>query len=60
MAVAANPIVVGLALGLAVNVSGLTMPAPLDRAAELLGAAAVPCSLFAMGASLTSSASPAR
>lgn len=53
MAVAANPIVVGLALGLVVNLSKVTVPGPIDRAAELLGAAAVPCSLFAMGASLS-------
>ncbi len=52
LAVVGNPIVVGLALGLAVNLSGLPIPAPLDRAAELLGASAVPCALFAMGASL--------
>ena len=52
-AIVANPIVVGLALGMAVNLAGLAIPAPLDRAAELLGASAVPCALFAMGASLT-------
>jgi predicted permease len=28
------------------------LPVPLDRAASLLGTAAVPCALFAMGASL--------
>jgi len=53
LAIAANPIVVGLALGMAVNLAGLAIPAPVDRAAELLGASAVPCALFAMGASLT-------
>ncbi len=53
LAVVANPIIVGLALGLAVNLAGLTIPAPIDRGAELLGASAVPCALFAMGASLT-------
>ena len=52
-AILANPIVIGLALGLAANVSGLTMPEPIDRATALLGDAAVPCSLFAMGASLS-------
>jgi predicted permease len=47
-----NPIVMGLALGLLANVTGVSLPGPLDRMAELLGAAAVPCALFAMGASL--------
>ena len=30
----------------------LPIPAPLDRTAELVGRSAVPCALFAMGASL--------
>ncbi|MBT8403734.1 MAG: AEC family transporter, partial [Gemmatimonadetes bacterium] len=47
-----NPIVMGLALGLLANVAGFTLPGPLDRMAEILGGAAVPCALFAMGASL--------
>jgi hypothetical protein len=52
LAVVANPIVVGLALGLAVNLLGMSIPGPLDRLTETLGAAAVPCALFAMGASV--------
>jgi malonate transporter len=47
-----NPIVMGLLLGFLVNRIGVTLPAPVDRFAELLGGAAVPCALFAMGASL--------
>jgi predicted permease len=47
-----NPIVVGLFLGLLANLSGFALPEPLDRMTELLGGAAVPCALFAMGASL--------
>lgn len=47
-----NPIVMGLFLGLLANLVGLSLPGPLDRMAELLGDAAVPCALFAMGASL--------
>jgi predicted permease len=47
-----NPILVGIFLGLLMNLGGLTIPAPVDGVAELLGAAAVPCSLFALGASL--------
>jgi predicted permease len=30
----------------------LTIPGPVDRIAEMMGAAAVPCALFALGASL--------
>ncbi len=51
-AVLRNPIIVGLAAGFLWNVGGLPLPGPLDRFVELLGAAAVPCALFAMGASL--------
>ncbi len=47
-----NPIIMGLALGLLVNVSGLAIPVPLDRMAEMVGAAAGPTALFALGASL--------
>jgi predicted permease len=47
-----NPIVAGLLLGFLANASGLALPGPVDRLAELLGAAAVPTALFAMGASL--------
>lgn len=49
-----NPIVMGLFLGLLFNRVGLALPGPVDRFAELLGGAAVPCALFAMGASLAS------
>jgi predicted permease len=49
---ARNPIIVGLALGLATNLGGLSIPASLDRLAEMVGASAVPCALFALGASL--------
>jgi len=47
-----NPIVMGLLLGLVVNLTGLPIPGPLDSVLELLGGAAVPCALFALGASL--------
>ena len=47
-----NPIIMGLLIGLLVNLAGLTIPGPLDRVAEMVGATAVPCSLFALGASL--------
>ena len=49
-----NPIIMGLLLGLVANLSGVTLPGGLDRTVELLGSSAVPCALFAMGASLAS------
>ena len=47
-----NPIIMGLLLGLAANLMGLALPIGVDRTVELLGASAIPCALFAMGASL--------
>jgi predicted permease len=47
-----NPIVMGIILGLGANLVGLEMPVVLDRFLEMMGAAAVPCALFALGASL--------
>ena len=47
-----NPIIMGILLGLLANVTGMAIPAPVDGVAEMLGAAAVPTSLFALGASL--------
>jgi predicted permease len=49
-----NPIIMGLLLGLLANLTHLTLPAAADRFLELLGTAAVPCALFAMGASMAS------
>lgn len=51
-AVLRDPIVMGLLLGLLANLAGLGLSGPVDRMAELLGAAAMPAALFAMGASL--------
>lgn len=47
-----NPIIMGIVLGLLGNVTGMALPAAVDGVAEMLGAAAVPTSLFALGASL--------
>ena len=47
-----NPIIMGLLAGLVANLFGLVLPGGLDRTVELLGSSAVPCALFAMGASL--------
>lgn len=48
-----NSIVVGLVLGLATNLAGLTLPSTLDRMATYLGSAALPCAVFSMGASIS-------
>lgn len=47
-----NPIILGILLGLLVNVTGITLWQGVQTILDLLGAAAVPCALFAMGASL--------
>ncbi len=47
-----NPIILGLLLGIAANLSGLPIPEPIARMAEMLGGTAVPTALFALGASL--------
>jgi len=47
-----NPILVGLVLGLAVGISGFPLPGPVAASTSLLGQAALPAALFAMGASL--------
>jgi malonate transporter len=47
-----NPIVVSLMLGLACNLTGLTLPAPLATVLAMLSGAALPCALLALGASL--------
>ncbi len=57
-AVLKNPIVIGLLAGFLVNLSGIVLPAGIDRIVELMGDAAVPTALFAMGASLV--ATPSR
>jgi hypothetical protein len=50
--VAKNPIIIGLALGLAVNLLAITIPDALDSTLSILREAALPCALFVLGASL--------
>ena len=47
-----NPIILGILGGLVLNVTGVSLWAGLQSILDFLGAAAVPCALFAMGASL--------
>ena len=49
----ANPLIVGLALGALLNVSGLDLPQPVWRIADWLAAAALPCALIVLGISLS-------
>ncbi|MDH3317276.1 MAG: AEC family transporter [Gammaproteobacteria bacterium] len=44
-----NPIVIPVVLGVLVSSVGLSVPAPFGNFADLLGNAAGPCALFAMG-----------
>jgi predicted permease len=49
-----NPIVAALLLGLALNLAHIRLPAPLLRALDMLGGAALPCALLSLGASVSS------
>ena len=47
--VARNPLPLSIALGMVFSASGLPMPVPVEKWIDLLGAAAAPCALFAIG-----------
>jgi malonate transporter len=47
-----NPMIVSIALGLLWSQTGMGIPATADQFLALLGGAATPCALFAIGASL--------
>jgi hypothetical protein len=47
-----NPMIVSIVLGLAWGATGWQLPVPVNEFLTLLGAAATPCALFAIGASL--------
>lgn len=47
--VARNPLPVSIALGIVVSAVGLPIPTPVEKWLDLLGAAAAPCALFAIG-----------
>ncbi len=49
-----NPMIVSITLGLLVARAGIAIPGPIDAFLEILGAAATPGALFAIGASLAS------
>lgn len=47
-----RPMVIGMLLGLAVSVAGITLPAPVDRAVGLVAASAAALALLVIGGSL--------
>jgi len=47
--VARNPLPMSIALGIVVSAVGLPIPTPVEKWLDLLGAAAAPCALFAIG-----------
>ena len=47
-----NPMIVSVVLGMAWGTTGWVLPVPVNEFMTLLGAAATPCALFAIGASL--------
>ena len=49
---ARNPLILAVFAGFAWNLGGASLPVPVANFAGLLGAAAAPCALFALGASL--------
>lgn len=54
MGLVKNPMIVSITLGLAVAASGWTLPVPVNEFVTILGNAATPGALFAIGASLAS------
>ncbi|MEM1430425.1 MAG: AEC family transporter [Pseudomonadota bacterium] len=44
-----NALIIGIALGLAVNLSGVTLPGPVTEALDLMVRAALPAALFGLG-----------
>jgi len=49
----ANQYLLGIGLGLAINLSGLSLPDPVSEIIGMIGRSAVPCALFALGAALS-------
>lgn len=52
LGILANPMIVSVVAGLAWGATGWALPGPINEFLTLLGAAATPCALFAIGASL--------
>ena len=52
VSISTNAIVIGIALGILVNLSGLSMPSVADAALQMLARAGLPAALFGLGAVL--------
>ncbi len=52
-ALVTNPILMGIVVGLACNLLGISLPGPLEAICALMQQAVTPCALFSLGASLT-------
>ncbi|MCB9958281.1 MAG: AEC family transporter [Rhodospirillaceae bacterium] len=50
--VATNPLLIGIALGLATNLSGVQLPAVIDDATQMMVLAVMPAALFGLGGAL--------
>jgi len=48
-AVLVNPLIIGVALGFVVNLSGLPLPEPVTSALDLIARAGIPAALFGLG-----------
>lgn len=57
---ATNPMLISLAAGLAVSLSGIGLAEPVEELATILGGAATPGALFAIGCSLAARSADAR
>ncbi len=55
-AVAQSPVLIAIVLGGVVSALGIALPVPLQRFLDLIGAAAAPCALFAIGLFLSDTA----
>ncbi len=51
--IVSNPLLIGIACGVALNLSGLKLPKVLDDATSMMVAAVLPTALFGLGAALT-------
>lgn len=51
-AVATNPLILGCAAGLALNLLGIPIPPPVAQALDMLGSSAIPASLLIVGAGI--------
>lgn len=52
LSLARNPVLIGLAVGIFLALTGLTLPGPIDKVINMLAEAAGPAALFVIGGSL--------